>query len=134
MKSPKGLTAPMSQKTIRKHALPPGEAGERIRKVCRSIPEGCVASYGQLADLAGLPGRARMVGRALGDDDDRSTLPWHRVLRADGKIAFPTDSDIFREQRERLLAEGVLVQNGRVALDTFGWKPSLVELAFGIDF
>ncbi len=107
---------------------------QRIQSVTRRIPRGAVANYGQIADLAGLPGRARMVGRALGQDDDRSTLPWHRVLCSDGRIAFPPDSDAFAVQRERLLAEGVIVQNGRVDMRRHRWQPSLAELAFGMDF
>ncbi len=110
------------------------DAATRIQEVTRRIPAGRVANYGQVADLAGLPGRARMVGRALGGDTDRATLPWHRVLCADGRIAFPPDSAHFRTQRERLLAEGVLVENGRVNLRRYRWQPSLAELAFGMDF
>lgn len=75
-----------------------------------------------------------MVGKAFGSDADPGTLPWHRVLRADGRIAFPKDSDGYREQRDRLLSEGVIVKNGRVSLKAFGWKPSLFEMGFGMDF
>lgn len=110
------------------------DAATRIQQVTRKIPTGSVANYGQIADLAGLPGRARMVGRALGADPDRLTLPWHRVLCADGRIAFPPDSESFQVQRERLRAEGVLVQGGRVNLRQYRWQPSLAELAFGLDF
>lgn len=107
---------------------------ERIQAVTRLIPQGRVAAYGQVADLAGLPGRARMVGRALGLDEDKDTLPWHRVLCADGRIAFPRDSELFDVQRHRLLNEGVTVREGRVAMKQCRWQPSLAELAFGLPF
>lgn len=109
-------------------------AAERIQSVTRRIPSGCVASYGQVADLAGLPGRARMVGRALGQDDDPDSLPWYRVLRSDGRLALPPDSDSFRLQRDQLLAEGVLVKAGRVSMRDYRWQPNLAELAFGMEF
>ncbi|MCB1560602.1 MAG: MGMT family protein [Xanthomonadales bacterium] len=78
-----------------------------------AIPAGSISSYGTIARCAGIPGRARLVARLLaeGDHDD---LPWHRVLRADGRIAFPAGSSGFREQARRLRAEGVSVVQGRV--------------------
>ena len=90
----------------------------------RSIPEGSVASYGELAARAGLPGRARLVGRILGEMPD-AKLPWHRVLRSDGRIAFAPGSRPFREQVRRLAGEGVLVVKGRVDLSRHGWERNL---------
>ncbi|RPE81299.1 methylated-DNA-protein-cysteine methyltransferase-like protein [Vulcaniibacterium tengchongense] len=85
----------------------------RILAAIRAIPRGEVAGYGEVARRAGLPGRARLVARLLsGNDDPR--LPWHRVLRSDGRIAFPEGSRGYREQSQRLRAEGVRVENGRV--------------------
>jgi|SRR5690242_21814061 methylated-DNA-protein-cysteine methyltransferase related protein len=95
-----------------------------IVRAIRSIPEGSVASYGELAARAGLPGRARLVGRILGEMPD-AKLPWHRVLRADGRIAFPPGSRSFREQVRRLAGEGVLVVRGRVDLSRHGWERNL---------
>ena len=69
--------------------------------------------YGEVAAKAGLPGRARLVARLLGGNDDPD-LPWHRVLRSDGRIAMPEGSRGWREQSQRLRAEGVMVENGRV--------------------
>ena len=69
--------------------------------------------YGEVAAKAGLPGRARLVARLLGGNDDPN-LPWHRVLRSDGRIAMPEGSRGWREQSQRLRAEGVVVENGRV--------------------
>lgn len=90
-------------------------AAHRILAVVRAIPPGQVAGYGEVARRAGLPGRARLAARVLAGNDDPS-LPWHRVLRADGRIAFPQGSQGFREQCRRLLAEGVRVERGRVKL------------------
>jgi len=86
-----------------------------ILRVIGSIPEGAVASYGELATRAGLPGRARLVGRILREMPDLK-LPWHRVLRSDGRIAFPPGSRSLREQVRRLAGEGVMVVRGRVDL------------------
>jgi len=72
-----------------------------------------VLGYGEVAAKAGLPGRARLVARLLGGNDDPN-LPWHRVLRSDGRIAMPEGSRGWREQSQRLRAEGVVVENGRV--------------------
>lgn len=87
----------------------------RILSAIRAVPAGQVASYGAIARRAGLPGRARMVARILGHNDDPA-LPWHRILRSDGRIAFPADSPEFAEQCRRLRADGVELRNGRVSL------------------
>ena len=88
-----------------------------ILAAIRAVPRGQVAGYGMIARRAGLPGRARLVARVLGQNDDR-TLPWHRILRSDGRIAFPPESPGFAEQSQRLRAEGVDVRNGRVRMPT----------------
>jgi methylated-DNA-protein-cysteine methyltransferase-like protein len=93
--------------------MPGKSAADRIFAAIRAVPRGEVAGYGEIARRADLPGRARMVARLLSENDDRS-LPWHRVLRSDGRIAFPPDSSQFAEQVQRLRAEGVQVVNGRV--------------------
>lgn len=105
------------------------DAVRRILAAVRAIPPGQVAGYGEVARRAGLPGRARLAARALAGNDDPS-LPWHRVLRADGRIAFPEGSKGFREQCRRLRAEGVRVERGRVRrpagpadLDAALWGP-----------
>ena len=103
---------------------------QRIRETVAAIPSGCVASYGQVAELAGWPRRARFVAQALRRAPPKLQLPWHRVLRADGRIAFPRDSAPFREQRRRLRAEGVTIVGGRVNMTSYRWKPELAELLF----
>ena len=91
------------------------DAAERILAAVRAIPRGQVAGYGEVARRAGLPGRARLAARVLSTNTDR-TLPWHRVLRSDGRIAFPEGSEGFREQSRRLRGEGIDVRNGRVRM------------------
>lgn len=107
---------------------------ERIWKTVLAIPAGRVSSYGRVADLAGLPGRARLVGKALGYAPDELEVPWHRVLRASGQLAFEPASKSAIQQARRLHAEGVIVRNNRVDLKTFGWNPDISELLFGLDY
>ncbi|MGN7725813.1 MGMT family protein [Luteimonas sp. 22616] len=104
-------------------------AEERILAVIRAVPRGQVAGYGHIARRAGLPGRARLVARILAGNEDPG-LPWHRILRSDGRIAFPEGSRGWREQSQRLRAEGVVVERGRVrmpaadtSLDAMIWGP-----------
>ncbi|WP_429000504.1 MGMT family protein [Stenotrophomonas rhizophila] len=92
---------------------PAAQARARILAVIRAIPRGQVMGYGQVAAKAGLPGRARLTARVLGMNDDPD-LPWHRVLRSDGRIAMPEGSAGWKEQSQRLRAEGVVIERGRV--------------------
>lgn len=101
--------------------MAPTEQRERIWRVVHGIPRGKVASYGRVAELAGLPRAARLVGRVLSQLPEGSALPWHRVVNSQGRISFPQGSSAFREQRERLLAEGVLFSGQRVARSCFEW-------------
>lgn len=106
-----------------KPAKIPIDAGNsQICRAIAAIPLGRVASYGEIAARAGLPRRARLVGRVLREADDAMDLPWHRVLRADGCLAFAAGSAAFIEQRKRLAAEGVIVTGRRVDLRRFGWQ------------
>lgn len=107
------------------------QARARILAVIRAIPRGQVMGYGQVAAKAGLPGRARLTARVLGMNEDPE-LPWHRVLRSDGRIAMPEGSPGWREQNQRLRAEGVAIERGRVTqmprataddLDAALWGP-----------
>lgn len=91
------------------------ERRQAIYAVVLSIPRGRVCSYGEIARLAQLPGLARFVGTVLGDVD---TLPWWRVIRSDGSIAFPLGTQKNVEQARRLLEEGIIVKNDRVQ----GWR------------
>jgi methylated-DNA-protein-cysteine methyltransferase-like protein len=98
---------------------------QAIRDAIAGIPPGRVASYGEVAARAGLHGRARLVGRVLGDAGEAAGLPWHRVLRADGRLAFAPRSRAYLEQKRRLAAEGVIVRRSRVDILRFGWQRNL---------
>ena len=104
----------------------------RIYAAIAAIPRGRVASYGAIAARAGLPGRARLVGRLLGETPDGMVLPWYRVLRASGQIALPPGSRGFREQCRLLRAEGIEVRNGRVPLSRFGLDGDLDHALWGV--
>lgn len=104
---------------------------ERIWRAVAAIPPGAIDSYGGVARRAGLPGRARLVGRALGLAPAALGLPWHRVLDARGRIALPPGSKAHRLQRQLLAREGVRFVRGRAVpaagegadLDALLWKP-----------
>jgi len=104
------------------HELRHRSAASVVLSVVARIPEGCVATYGQVAQLAGLPGRARLVGRILADDHGTGALPWHRVINAQGKIALPKGSPGHVEQRRRLSREGLLFRGDRIDLRCFQWR------------
>jgi len=88
----------------------------------RRIPHGRVATYGQVAELAGLPGHARQVGYALHALHDESALPWHRVVNAAGAVSLRSVPGFELEQRIRLEAEGVTFNaRGRVPLAHYRW-------------
>ncbi len=96
----------------------------RIYAIVRRVPRGRVATYGQVAALAGLPGAARLVGYALHALRSGTLLPWHRVVNAQGRLSLGrgvAGGDL--EQRRRLEAEGVEFVGGRISLRRFGWKP-----------
>ncbi len=95
--------------------------------VC-AIPCGRVASYGQIAELAGIARGARQVGYVLRTLEAGHDVPWHRVVRASGLIAFDENSRPFAEQRERLAREGVKVSRGRIDMKQFRWQPDIDEL------
>ena len=82
---------------------------ERIYETIRDIPSGSVASYGQIAELAGIPRGARQVGWALRQLPGGHDVPWHRVITASGRIAFAEGTAACRRQRGLLVAEGVAV-------------------------
>ena len=99
-------------------------ARQQILDTIRRIPKGRVASYGQVAYVAGWPGRARLVARVLGDVEAADgVIPWQRVINAQGKIAIPKDSPGHRTQIRLLKAEGVVFLNGKVSFAHHGWQP-----------
>lgn len=96
---------------------------QRIWQVVALIPRGHVATYGDVARHAGLPGAARRVGYALRQLPTGSRIPWHRVINAQGRISLPAGSEGEYNQRERLAAEGVSVRKGKISLREYRWRP-----------
>ncbi len=95
----------------------------RIYAVVRRIPRGRVATYGQVAALAGLRGHARQVGYAMHALPAGTTVPWHRVINAKGEIS--RRSQFGEEIHQRLLLEAEDVEfdwRGRVSLRRYGWR------------
>ena len=109
---------------------------ERDRKIAvciNSIPIGNVASYGQIASLAGIKRGHRVIAMFLRTQTFEPDLPWYRVLRADGKIAMEPDSQGFITQSKQLAAEGVLVKSGKVDLAKYQWQPDMDFFLFHPD-
>lgn len=100
--------------------MPTSASHKRIYAVVKRIPEGRVATYGQIAELAGLPRQARLVGYALHGCPQH--LPWHRVINAQGRISLPADSTTAMAQRRRLQEEGVALLGGKVDLERYRWN------------
>ncbi|MBN8873225.1 MAG: MGMT family protein [Rhodospirillales bacterium] len=105
-------------------AVPQGDTAEAaICAVIRRIPKGWVATYGQVAAMAGLPRRARLVGQVLQRLDPSSDVPWHRVVNARGEVSYTLSrngSD--RIQQELLEQEGIEFDDrNRFDLERFRW-------------
>jgi methylated-DNA-protein-cysteine methyltransferase-like protein len=97
---------------------------QRIYNLVRRIPSGRVATYGQIATLAGLAGHARQVGYALHALPESSTVPWHRVVNATGGISRRATLGAELVQEQLLAREGVrLDARGRVDLRQVRWVP-----------
>lgn len=90
-----------------------------VLQVVSAIPSGRVATYGQVAALAGMPQQSRLVGRILALLPAGTRLPWHRVINSQGRISNP---DAARQQ-DRLESEGIALVNGRVSLKHYQWIP-----------
>jgi methylated-DNA-protein-cysteine methyltransferase-like protein len=98
----------------------------RIAQVIKRIPAGRVASYGQIAALAGNPQGARQVVWTLNALWEKEKLPWHRVINAQGRISLPGKGGEL--QRTLLEQEGVgFDERGRIDLKRFGWNPRDTE-------
>ena len=103
---------------------PRGELRARIYEVVARIPRGRVATYGQVAALAGAPRHARQVGYALHDTPQELDLPWHRVINARGEVSRRAEPGWEGFQRQLLEAEGVEFRRGRVDLERYRWEPA----------
>lgn len=100
-----------------------GTPEQRIYAVLHAIPAGKVVTYGQVAELAGLPRAARLVGATLSKLPAGSTLPWHRVINAAGRLSFPGEHPSHKRQRQLLTDEGVLFAGDKVNLRQYQWRP-----------
>ncbi|MCM3876382.1 MAG: MGMT family protein [Thermoanaerobaculia bacterium] len=102
-------------------------AYRRIWAVVLGIPRGRVATYGQVARLAGFPNHARLAGYALHALPDGSPVPWHRVVNAKGEVSPRRDgSGHDRLQRLMLKREKVRFDGrGRISLAAFRWRPTV---------
>lgn len=99
------------------------ESLRRIYDTVSRIPKGRVATYGQVAEVAGLPRRARLVGRALRELDEDSAVPWHRVVNARGTISLRGDLLDHEGLQEQLLRrEGVGFHGHAISLERYGWQ------------
>ncbi|WP_432460560.1 MGMT family protein [Agarivorans sp. QJM3NY_25] len=94
---------------------------EKFWLVIAHIPSGKVATYGGVAAMAGYPRMARAVGRCLKQLPEGSSLPWHRVINAQGLISFPEGSAKYQKQRQRLQEEGIVFRHQRVPLKQYLW-------------
>ncbi|MFC7366471.1 MULTISPECIES: MGMT family protein [Bhargavaea] len=96
---------------------------ERVVKLLKEVPAGTVASYGQIARLAGNARAARQVTRILHSMSRKHGIPWHRIVNAKGEIVI-SDGETAFEQEERLRDEGVPVIGGkRVDMERYRWDP-----------
>jgi methylated-DNA-protein-cysteine methyltransferase-like protein len=96
---------------------------ELIWSTVRRIPRGKVATYGQIATLAGLDGHARQVGYALHNLPSPSDVPWHRVINSKGEVSPRTSGDSHELQRMLLEAEGIEFSlGGKLDLKLYQWK------------
>lgn len=106
------------------HRSSSSDAYARIYAVIEQIPPGRVATYGQIAALAGLAGHARQVGYALHASPENLDLPWHRVINAKGEVSARAEPGREGYQRHLLEEEGIVFDpDGRLDLERYRWEP-----------
>lgn len=115
----KAKKKPAKRTSKRAPAAAPADVEQQIIAAVRRIPRGRVSTYGDIARVAGLPRRARLVGTLLRQTSAK--LPWYRVINASGRSSLPDGSDAQRRQCSLLEREGVEVRRGRVDLSLYGW-------------
>ena len=99
-----------------------GKLFHNILDIIKQIPKGKIATYGQIAAMAGTQ-NPRLVGFALAGLKDDTTVPWFRVINSKGQISFPEDSDGFKIQYSLLQNEGIIFDSkNKINLEQFGWK------------
>lgn len=97
---------------------------KKVYKICSSIPKGKVATYGQVARLAGNPASARAVGYYMRTNPDAPVVPCHRVVGRDGKLTGYSGQGGILQKKKMLIAEGVYFKNNQVNLSLSRWKIS----------
>lgn len=101
----------------------------KIYDVVRLIPYGQVATYGQVADLAGLMGKPRVVGYALFRVTENTDIPWHRVINARGEVSRSSLRDGNDDLQQLLLKEeGIIFLKGKLDLKKYRWKPDFTQI------
>jgi methylated-DNA-protein-cysteine methyltransferase-like protein len=124
-------SATRRNRDVVKRTAPAGaalESEKRIHAALKRIPRGRVSNYGAIAEVAGLAGRARLVGTLLRTAPASLELPWQRVVNAQGRSAFPDGSAQRTKQYDLLRKEGVKVSRGRIDLQVYGWPDRTTEL------
>lgn len=116
----------LRKRDVVRPAAAPDAVEQRIIAAIRRIPRGRVSTYGDIAKVAGMPRRARLVGTVLRQTSVK--VPWFRVINAAGRSSLPDGSDAQRRQCRLLEEEGVEVRRGRVDLKRYGWPPREGEL------
>lgn len=114
-----------------KHNQTPPQSNNFRRKVyelTKQIPSGQVATYGQLAKLAGSPGAARAVGVCMKENSDPKTIPCHRVVASDGKLTGYAFGEGVKTKKAILEKEGVVFIKDRVDLAVSKWEPGILKL------
>ncbi|WP_413289207.1 MGMT family protein [Bdellovibrio sp. HCB337] len=101
----------------------PSEFSKKVLKLISQVPKGAVATYGQIAKLAGKPQGSRGVSWILHSSSKAYNLPWQRILGSSGKISFPAGSTEFKKQKKLLISEGIeFNEKNEIDLKKFQWK------------
>ena len=96
---------------------------DKIYQLARQIPKGKVATYGQLAEMAGSPGAARAVGMCMKTNPDAPHTPCHRVVASNGKLTGYSAGEGIKTKKQMLMDEGVFFLGDRVNLLKSQWNP-----------
>jgi O-6-methylguanine DNA methyltransferase len=99
------------------------EFSKRVYAVVAGIPKGKVATYGQVAKLAGSPGAARAVGMCMRHNKDTKAVPCHRVVGSTGKLTGYAYGSGLPTKKKMLEKEGVVFKGANVDLTKSAWKP-----------
>lgn len=104
------------------------EFSKKVLVLIKKIPRGKVATYGQIAELAGKPQGSRGVAWLLNSSSKVYQLPWQRVINTKGKISFPVGSSYYKKQKSLLKAEGVeFLENDSIDMKIYQWKKKSVK-------